>query len=65
VEESFRLREEWRSSGPALLGDPELFNFFLTVIEQTDLGNAAIPPSTDWEKLGKLKDRNLLTLKLT
>ena len=65
VEEAFRLREEWRSSGPARLGDTELFNFFLTVIEHTNLGNAAIPPATDWEKLGKLKDRNLLTLKLT
>lgn len=65
VEEAFRLREEWRSSGPARLGDAELFNFFLTVIEQTNLGNGAIPPATDWEKLGKLKDRNLLTLKLT
>jgi len=65
VEEAFRLREEWRSSGPARLGDTELFNFFLTVIDHTNLGNAAIPPATDWEKLGKLKDRNLLTLKLT
>lgn len=64
VEEAFRLREEWRTSGPARLGDPELFNFFLTVIEQTNLGNATIPPATDWEKLGNLKDRNLLTLKL-
>ena len=65
VEEAFRLREEWRSSGPALLGDGDLFNFFLTVIDQTNLGNTGIPPETDWEKLGKLKDRNLLTLKLT
>jgi hypothetical protein len=65
VEEAYRLREEWRSSGPARLGDAELFSFFLTVIEQTNLGNGAIPPATDWEKLGKLKDRNLLTLKLT
>jgi hypothetical protein len=65
VEEAFRLREEWRASGPARLGDAELFNFFLTVIDQTNLGNTGIPPATDWEKLGKLKDRNLLTLKLT
>jgi hypothetical protein len=65
VEEAFRLREEWRASGPARLGDAELFNFFLTVIDQTNLGNSGIPPATDWEKLGKLKDRNLLTLKLT
>jgi hypothetical protein len=64
VEEAFRLREEWRTSGPTRLGDPELFSFFLTVIEQTNLGNTAIPGATDWEKLGKLKDRNLLTLKL-
>ena len=65
VEEAFKLREEWRTSGPARLGDPELFNFFLTVIEQTNLGNGSIPPATDWEKLGKLKDLTLLTLKLT
>jgi hypothetical protein len=65
VEEAFKLREEWRSSGPARLGDPDLFNFFLTVIDQTNLGQGAIPAATDWEKLGKLKDRNLLTLKLT
>lgn len=65
VEEAFKLREEWRSSGPARLGDPDLFHFFLTVIDQTNLGQGAIPPATDWEKLGKLKDRNLLTLKLT
>lgn len=65
VEEAFRLREEWRTSGPARLGDAELFNFFLNVIEQTNLGNGSIPPATDWEKLGKLKDMNLLTLKLT
>lgn len=65
VEEAYRLREEWRESGPTRLGDAELFNFFLTVIEQTNLGNGAIPAATDWEKLGKLKDRNLLTLKLT
>lgn len=65
VEEAFKLREEWGSSGPARLGDPDLFNFFLTVIDRTNLGQGAIPPATDWEKLGKLKDRNLLTLKLT
>ncbi len=65
VEEAFKLREEWRISGPAKLGDPDLFNFFLTVIDQTNLGQSAIPPATDWDKLGKLKDRNLLTLKLT
>lgn len=64
VEEAFRLREEWRDSGPARLGDIELFNFFLMVIDQTNLGIAAIPPATDWEKLGKLKDKNLITLRL-
>jgi hypothetical protein len=65
VEEAYRLREEWRVSGPARLGDAALFGFFLTVIDQTNLGKAPIPPAIDWEKLGKLKDRNLLTLQLT
>jgi hypothetical protein len=64
VEEAFRLRAEWRQDGPAKLGDAELFTFFLHVIDTTDLGNQPIPTGTDWDKLGKLKDRNLLTLKL-
>jgi hypothetical protein len=64
VEEAFQLREGWRQDGPAKLADTDLFTFFLQVIGATDLGNQAIPPGTDWDKLGKLKDRNLLTLKL-
>jgi hypothetical protein len=64
VEEAHKLREEWRSSGPQKLGDSDLFGFFLKVISDTDLGTKGIPPSTDWEKLGKLKDQNLVTLKL-
>jgi DNA-binding HxlR family transcriptional regulator len=64
VEEAFVVREEWRRNGPARLGDADLFTFFLHVIDATALGNKAIPAGTDWEKLGKLKDRNLLTLKL-
>jgi hypothetical protein len=65
VEEAAELRDEWRTTGPAKLGDPSLFTFFLTVVAETGLGNKPIPKDTDWEKLGKLKDRNLLTLKLT
>jgi len=64
VDEAYRLREEWRAYGPSKLGDPDLFAFFLKVIEETDLGNRPIPPATDWDRLGLLKDRNLLTLKL-
>jgi hypothetical protein len=65
VEEAFQLRAEWRQDGPAKLGDADSFAFFLHVIDATDLGNQPIPPGIDWDKLGKLKDRNLLTLKLT
>jgi hypothetical protein len=65
VEEAAKLRDEWRAGGPQKLGDPDLFTFFLKVVAETGLGNKAIPTDTDWEKLGKLKDRNLLTLKLT
>jgi hypothetical protein len=65
VEEAFKLRQEWRQDGPGTLGDADLFAFFLHVINATKLGNDAIPVETDWDKLGKLKDRNLLTLKLT
>jgi hypothetical protein len=64
VEEACRLREEWRRDGPDRLGDADLFAFFLKVIDDTNLGNQRIPPDTDWDKLGKLKDRNLLTLGL-
>ena len=64
VEEACRLREEWRRDGPGRLGDADLFAFFLKVIDDTNLGNQRIPPDTDWDKLGKLKDRNLLTLGL-
>jgi len=64
VEEAYRLREEWRTAGPLKLGDDDLFMFFLKVISDTELGTKGIPPSTDWEKLGKLKDQNLVTLKL-
>lgn len=64
VEEAYRLREEWRTTGPTKLGDPDLFTFFVKVISDTNLGTEAIPPSTDWERLGKLTDRNLVTLKL-
>jgi hypothetical protein len=63
VEEAFQLRNEWRQDGPAKLGDADLFTFFLQVIDTTDLGNQGIPRETDWEKLGKLKDRIPLTLK--
>jgi hypothetical protein len=65
VEAAFKLCQEWRQSGPVALGDAELFAFFLHVIDATDLGNEAIPAGTDWDRLGKLKDRNLLTLQLT
>jgi hypothetical protein len=64
VEEAAKLREEWRREGPNKLGDPGLFEFFLEIINDTNLGNQPIPAATDWEKLGKLKDRNLLSLKL-
>jgi hypothetical protein len=64
VEEAYKLREEWRTNGPQRLGDSDLFGFFLKVISDTELGTKAIPPSTDWEKLGQLKDQNLVTLKL-
>ena len=64
VEEAFRIREEWKSAGPAKLGDPELFTFFLKLVNDTELGTKGIPSNTDWEKLGKLKDSNLITLKL-
>jgi uncharacterized protein YhaN len=64
VEEAFKLREEWRSEGPEKLGDRALFEFFLRVIDETDLGNQMIPPTTDWDRLGQLKERGLLTLKL-
>lgn len=64
VEEAYKLREEWRAAGPQKVGDKDLFGFFLKVIDDTDLGTKGIPPTTDWDKLGKLKDQNLVTLKL-
>lgn len=64
VEEAYKLREEWRESGPDKMGDDDLFAFFLKVIDDTELGTKGIPPETDWNKLGKLKDQNLVTLKL-
>ncbi len=64
VEEAYKLREEWRAAGPKKVGDKDLFGFFLKVIDDTDLGTKGIPPTTDWDKLGKLKDQNLVTLKL-
>ena len=64
MEEAGRLREAWRQDGPGRLGDADLFAFFLKIIDDTDLGNQCIPPDTDWDKLGKLKDRNFLTLGL-
>ncbi|WP_146506117.1 hypothetical protein [Rubinisphaera italica] len=64
VEAAYKLREEWRTTGPEKMGDAELFGFFLKVIDETNLGTEGIPPATDWAKLGKLKDQNLITLKL-
>ena len=64
IEEAYAIREEWRELGPAKLGDPDLFRFFLGVIYETKLGNEPIPPQTDWTQLGRLKDHNLIRLNL-
>ena len=65
VEEAARLREEWRQVGPQKLGDPGLFQFYLKVIADTDLGNQPVPKGTDWGKLSQLYERGLLELSLS
>jgi hypothetical protein len=65
VEEAAKLREEWRGTGPSKLGDPELFQFLLKVIADTDLGNQPVPRGADWAKLGQLYERGLVNLNLS
>ena len=62
IQTAYAIRQEWRTLGPDKLGDSALFDFFLQIIDATELGNKSIPPDVDWENLGKLKDRRLITL---